>query len=842
MREKILDLLKEINDLKNHISEDNKLPANTFYLNNDNILCMNENHADIRYPYEMDGMNLWAHSNGYIDACEGRLSIIKTAYFNENSYIDFWGGVKSENNEWFPLSILGTNKQLYEPEKVERYTVFEKRAAYYIADCEKVIFAVRANVTAKKQINFTVTAINKTSENKEIYISSFIDFSFIIIKSGIFLSSWNGMSKFGKLHENGTYTIRTDLDIDYIAVINKKIKSKNKPQVESTTSKLVFVGSTGNNIANAQSLKTGCFDKKVTSTTTSDEAVVGDIIKIKLNAYECAVVSYLITIVNDDAQVNKLINNEIDLDYIECDIRKQEENEKNKFSALSMNFHDFKIPSINKNIFNRFLRNVQKQVDLCALGKNYVGALIGVRDVFQQLDTSIMWNPKDSRAKIIYALNYIFSNGRSPRQFSAETRENTMPAMDTREFIDQGVWIIETVYNYLAFTDDYTILNEKCSYYDMIDEGWQKWTKGETTTVLEHLIRIMKYLISNIDSDTNCLKILYGDWNDAINGLGKTDDKDKKFGNGVSVMATLQLYRNLQEMTEILSELNGYEKECKNYQNIRKNIHDGLLKYALTDSHIIHGWGDKQKYKICTPSDYDSKTRYSSTPYSFWCIAGMIEDTPELKESILKAYDILDSKYGIRTCFPHFEPKAAKYVGRVANITPGTYENCCAYVHSSMFAAMALFMLGEGERAWEQIEKAIPITHSYITKTPFVMPNSYCYNPDYNLDGESMGDWYTGSGCVLIRNIVKYAFGIQPDLGGIKIKPSRYMPTTSANIKLKIKNCTFELIYRNNKTNARKFYVNDIEQPAAVDKISGILQIYLENGILNENIIIKIVD
>ena len=105
-----------------------------------------------------------------------------------------------------------------------------------------------------------------------------------------------------------------------------------------------------------------------------------------------------------------------------------------------------------------------------------------------------------------------------------------------------------------------------------------------------------------------------------------------------------------------------------------------------------------------------------------------------------------------------------------------------------------------------------------------------------------MGDWYTGSGGVLIRNIVKYAFGIQPDLGGIKIKPSRYMPTTSANIKLKIKNCTFELIYRNNKTNARKFYVNDIEQPAAVDKISGILQIYLENGILNENIIIKIVD
>jgi cellobiose phosphorylase len=220
----------------------------------------------------------------------------------------------------------------------------------------------------------------------------------------------------------------------------------------------------------------------------------------------------------------------------------------------------------------------------------------------------------------------------------------------------------------------------------------------------------------------------------------------------------------------------------------------------------------------------------------------MIENTPKLKNSILKAYDILNSKYGIRTCYPHFEKNAFKYVGRVATITPGTYENCCAYVHSTMFAATALFILGEGEKAWEQIEKAIPITHSYITKTPFVMPNSYCYNEEYNLDGQSMGDWYTGSGCVLIRNIVKYAFGIQPDLDGIKINPSKYMPTNSAELKLKIKNCDFELIYENNNSNERKFYVNDIRYTADLDELSNTLHIYLENKHITENITIKIID
>ena len=62
--------------------------------------------------------------------------------------------------------------------------------------------------------------------------------------------------------------------------------------------------------------------------------------------------------------------------------------------------------------------------------------------------------------------------------------------------------------------------------------------------------------MSNLDREdkTNCLRILFGDWNDAVDGLGKTNDNDKKFGTGVSVMASLHLYRNLGEMIEIFGK------------------------------------------------------------------------------------------------------------------------------------------------------------------------------------------------------------------------------------------------------------------------------------------------
>ncbi len=843
MKEKILTLLKEIESLRNNISDANKLPADTYYLNDDDILCMGENNANIRYPYEMDGMNLWAYSNGHIDACESKFVIFRTSYFNNAPLLGFWGGVKKGEKEWFPLSITGTNKQLFEPDDIKRYTVFGKRAAYYILDCNELVFAVRANVTTAKQINFTVCAINKTSEEKEIYLSSLMDFCLRYTELEL---HWFAMKKYAKLYDNGNYIIKAKTDIEYYTVINKKINSKNEPLVQSTTSKLVFSGGIGRNTINAKSLKTGCFDKKVYSTNTSDEPVVSDIIKLKLNPLEEADVSYLITMVKDEEKANEIVNSDIDTESLTEDIKTQELSEKEKFSEMSISFDDMKISSINKNVFNKFLQNVQKQVDLCAHGKNYAGDLIGIRDVFQQLDTSIMWNRSEARKKIIVALNYIFSNGRSPRQFSIPAKEGLIPDLNTREFIDQGIWIIETLYNYLAVTDDYSILDEKCSYYDIIDIATKKWVKGETTTVLDHLLRIMKYLISNIDKDTNCLRILRGDWNDAITGLGVTKDKDKEFGSGVSVMASLQFYRNLLEMTEILSRLGGYEDECKIYMDIRQKIHDALIELALVDSkegkHIIHGWGDKKAYSVCTPKDPDGKTRYSSTVNSFWCISEMINETPELKKDILRAYDVLDSKYGIRTCYPHFEREAFSFIGNVANLTPGTYENGCAYVHSTMFAVMALFVLGEGKKAWEQIEKAIPITHSYITKTPFVMPNSYCYNEEYSMDGESMGDWYTGSGCVLMRNIIKHVFGIQPDLDGVKVKAAMYMPTDSANIKIKIKNCEIEVSYKNENAGERRYFVNGTQTETFKDEVSGTKQIYLENDKLKGKILIEIKD
>lgn len=367
-------------------------------------------------------------------------------------------------------------------------------------------------------------------------------------------------------------------------------------------------------------------------------------------------------------------------------------------------------------------------------------------------------------------------------------------------------------------------------------------------TVLDHLIRIMDYLARNLDREygTNCLRALYGDWNDALDGLGKTKDPGKKYGSGVTVMATLQFYQNLREMTMILTKIGKYPEKIDAYAAYSRGIEEGLAKYGIDindagQRRIIHGWGDKISYKLGSWRDPDGKARRSITSNSFWAITGMIEKDPSLKEVIMDTLDAVDSKYGLKTFdvpFPYAMPEA----GRISYITPGTYENSCAYVHASMFGIMALFCLGESEKAWRQMEKSMVITHDNCTMTTFAMPNSYCENPDFEIDGGSMGDWYTGSGAVLVKEMIKFGFGIAPNLDGLIIQTPASMPCSSAKIEIIVKGHPIVLSYQNTGAGTRTFTVNGKATEGVLDPLMQIPKLFIPTEQLTDHMLIKVID
>lgn len=833
------NLIKEIEAAK--ASGQGKIPGNAYYMEGDRVLCGERTLGESRFPYSEDGLVVWLRSTGFIDACESKFTIFRTANFGEESPVEFFGGIKTD--EYFPVSITGAGRQLFE-DSVKRYIVYSLKSALCIADTPDVIFALRLFVDKKKKIHFTLMAENKSAQAKEIYLASFME---ALLRNGESEKFWDRMTKFGEMTENGFLLTSKNKTPDILAV-NRKIEG-SFDEIFRTASRNDFCGMRGVTLANARSLRKGKFEKCVGKVTTTDLPVAAEIIRMTLDGGASASVEYELTVCHDRESAEAALAEKIDAAKIENEVLAAEEKTKSDYNNLKIRFEDWKSDKIDADTFNKFLRSVQNQTSFCAHGKNYAGAYLGIRDVFQQLEGALVWQKEISREKIVNALNYILKDGRPPRMFSIPDSPDLPVPLDLEKYIDQGNWIISTVYTYLAFTDDWSILDEKCDYLSAPDnEDWADGVKtGERTTVLEHLVRICDFLLSNIDTEyTNCLKVLFGDWNDAVDGLGDTDDEGKQFGTGVTVMASLQLRKNLFEMLEITAAAGKYTENAEKYKKAIEGINEGLDKFAVdTDKdgsrRIVHGWGDKVAYKVGSFNDPDGVARYSLTSNAFWAISGFVKRDPSLKGAIMDCVDAVSSKYGLKTFDKPF-PQGLKGVGRICNIVPGTYENCCAYAHGSLFGTMGLFAIGESERAWEEIEKTAVITHDNATMSTFVMPNSYCENAEYGLDGESLGDWHTGSGCVMIKEMISCAFGIVPTLDGVKVQPPVYFPAKKAEIEVNVKGARVHLVYADKGLGTRKVTVDGASFTETFDDMMNTSVFFIPADELNGEITVTVED
>lgn len=838
LKQQVLQLLEHIHALK--ADRTNSLPQNTFYLNDTDILCGDRETGDSRYPYYADGLVVWAYSSGQITACESTLHIFKSSNSTEDPNINFFGGLMTENGDWFPIALQNANRQLFEPFDVKRYVIYSAKYMLYVAQTARAVFAVRLHVSRDKHIHFSFTAINTSNEPLTVYMASCIEPRMLTWEEENF---WDRMRFCGHKTDSG-YLIHAD---ENYLVINEAAHGGKELCGFHSAGRSSFLGKNGRGFTNAEPLKSGKLLHEITDANTTDMPVAADLVHYRLEAGDCVRRDYDLSyyICEEDALSASLVP--VDTAMIDNALEQEQQKDIDSLKAMTLRFDDWH-GSLEPTVLNRFLVNVQKQVSFCALGKNYAGPLIGIRDVMQQLEVSLWWHPLESREKLVTALHYILEDGRPPRQFSVPTTPDALPMMDLRRFIDQGVWIISTMYTYLSVTDDASILDEVCSYYIAAPDNSHVSGKSEhRDTVLEHLIRIMDYLGSNLDSETGCLRVLHGDWNDALDGLGKTNDPSKDYGSGVSVMASLQFYRNCLEMDEILAHTGRFAHKRVAYATYANILKNGLLRYAIDvsdtgEKRVIHGWGDQHRYKVGSFHDPDGKARRSTTATAFWAITGMLAHTPDLRDTLIADLKAVRSRYGLKTFDVPFARDTYPFVGRLATITAGSYENAAAYVHASLFGIAALFCMGESALAWEELERSMVISHPDCTKTPFVMPNSYCDSDAYCMHGESMGDWYTGSGAVLIKNLIRYGFGIVPTLNGLHLQTAAVMPCTRTSLSLTLKGHPLTVTYENRSQGTRTIAINGEVQPTTLDPLMNTHTLNIPTNTLTDGMHILITD
>ncbi len=823
---------------------DHRMPGGVYVLDNEHVLATPRDNGDSRYPYGSDGFNFWVYASGYMHSNEGLYSHFLRASNGQESNIAFFAGLP-DGDGFLPVPLLSVPKL---PEQAntrfERYTVLSNSAAYFITDSDDLRFVVRVFVNASKEICFSIQASNLSGEDRSIYLSSYFN---PFLRHQVFEGNEDPWFKEIQAMDPargsgglGSFLVRVNEDVDRTKSVSnwgvfRRSISLGAGSVlsrhEATTARMQYVGGARSSLHTATSLSRGTFGRPQRVCTFVDSAIAGDMLHIDIPAGGDARLDIVFSHPGDTAQARQLVHEPFKPSEIDKQLSELENHDRDRHSTLSLSVGQTDSRYIRGRVFNAFIEHLKRQVEFCALIKGYVqvspNSLIGIRDVCQAIESLAAWQPQAARAKLIEAFGFTEPSGRCFRQYSLPSKNGQIGSVDLRPFIDQGSWVISCTSNYLKLTGKYGLLTEKVGYYKILDEATSQVEQvKEQDTVLNHLFKIMQYLLDHRDhGHTGCVRALYGDWNDAMDGLGVSMDPSQTYGTGVSVMATLHVLQNCQEMIDLLQALGDdrYAKYVRAYRAAAESIREGLRKYAVVSddkghARILHGWGDRRSYLVGGFNDPDGVARDGLTSNAFWILSGMLEHTPDMEWLILDAFDRLDDKYGLKTFSPSFPPNV-RGVGRIGKLPPGTAENGAAYIHATAFAIMALFQMGQPKRAWDQLVKILPFTdiHENLSHSPFVMPNSYGHNPAKNIDGQNMNDWQTGSSNVVLKALLRFVFGIEPVFGGLWIQPAGWAPFKDFNARATVRGCDIHVICETDAPRGRRFTVNGQTVDAVYD-------------------------
>jgi hypothetical protein len=838
------------------------MPGRAFFLDDHHILALTRDNGDSRYPYGHRGFNFWVYASGYMHANEGLFSYLLRANEGREPQVAFFAGFPDGSDRFVPLPLLAVPRVVNPCDSdAVRYAVLTSSAAYFFTEWEHLRFAVRAAATEGKELCFSLLASNLSDRSHEFFLSSFLN---PYLRNQIFESEedrwFRRVSILPPTPGPGnlaSFLVRVNEDIDrtravsHLGVIRRYLSLSPGASLirhEETASRHRYVGGQQSSLHTARALLQGTFGRPQAVCTFVETAIAGDLLHLTLERGATARLDIVLTYLRDDeSAARRLAAEPLQPGMLDAELAVLEEDDRSRHKGLAVSVGPSADPRLEPLVFNGFLEHLKRQVEFCALLKGYVqlsvNSLIGIRDVFQALEALAFWEPVPTRAKMLEALSFTAPDGRCFRQYSLPFEGGEPGRVDLRPFIDQGVWVISTVATYLRVTGDWEFLEEVCGYHEIVDESAKRVRTAELRdSVLDHLLKIADYLLANRDHEhTGCVRALFGDWNDALDGLGVSKEPGKAYGSGVSVMATLQVYQNCHEMVELLEavDANRYAKAIARYRRAATDLEKALRDFAIVvndkgERRLLHGWGDRRSYLVGSFHDPDGKARDGLTTNAFWVLSGMLDRDPSIKPVILAALNRLDSKYGYKTFEPFFAEDVVE-VGRIRKLPPGTAENGATYVHATAFAIAALFRMGEPRLAWEQLVKILPFTeiHENLSHSPFVMPNSYGYNPQKFIDGQNMNDWQTGSSNVVLKLLIRYVFGFEPNLKGLWVQPAAWVPFKSFDFNIRVRGCDVHLRFEDQGRSRRTFLVNGAPQQGTRDAMMNIEKLWVPYGLFD---------
>lgn len=398
-----------------------------------------------------------------------------------------------------------------------------------------------------------------------------------------------------------------------------------------------------------------------------------------------------------------------------------------------------------------------------SLDRGWPTGMRGVRDAANDFEGMLCYDKQMCKGVIENIFSKQRSDGWYPRQvpFGAGTK------FDLREFVDSACFFTEYVYDYLAYTGDYSILENKYGYYDCETQE----------SGLTHLKKGMDYLLSDDALGVHGLvKMRGGDWLDCLSGAGKK-------GRGESVMVSCQLVMCLKYLVEILNKV-GRVNEIEKYEKAGYRLKNAINKAAFNGRFYNAVYTDNGTW-LFSEKDEDGEERVYVPTNAYAVISGVASGKEnEIFNEIAK----LKTSDGYKL---FSKPLGGKFIDGIGKMGTGDFqpyfaENGSVYNHGSQcFLIRALAKAGRYEEISDVLGYALPLyadKHSpeKTCSAPYAITNCYHLVPSFY--GRSGFSFLTGSVAMIERAVYSWVFGLNFALDNIVITPC--VPKEYANAEI----------------------------------------------------------
>lgn len=508
-----------------------------------------------------------------------------------------------------------------------------------------------------------------------------------------------------------------------------------------------------------------------------------------LFAYEQVCSSFLGLEVKKEASFKTIlkVTNDIDLSYDDLknyfDTNYEKENSNNllqNFSQLT-SLQSVQTKDVNFNKFvNEFLP--QELSWVIDLDRGWPTGMRGSRDCANDFLAYINYDQDKTKEVILSLLkSQRYKDGWFPRQIPVGGSNK----YDMREFVDSGCFVIELIYEYLAKTDNKSLLEEQIPYLnsDVKESG------------LEHIIKAAKfYTLEENIGEHGLIKLKGGDWLDCLNRVGL-------LGRGETLMVTCQAIYAFNQVKEILSCSHYDSSEViKLFDKYSSFFKTNIKKHCLTNEGFYRSLFSDDGNWYFSEKDIDGEKRIYVPSNSYAVVSDV---HPSNNKKVINAImENNESPYGYKLFTKPFGVKPIDGLGKMGtgDFLPNMLENGAIYNHGSqLFLLRALAKVGDHINFYKVLNYALPYNQKFHSEKDSCAPmyavtNCYLLVP-YFL-GRSGMTFLTGSIAMIMRSIYNWMFGINFNMNSLLLKPCLPKQYEDSIVNFKYKNKNISVKYK----------------------------------------------